>query len=175
MEHFQLQDAGGDSCWYPYRFLRARMSEEWGAGSLLEGNSICPCVYADGSMSILLMYFFLDLLRPNSFSLHLLSSQFILRGCRPQFVLPSSIWCDFTIKWAIISFFNSYFTKKYRITFRFLGHPFFIFKWFYLFIYERHRERERERGRDTGRGRSRLPAGSLMWDSIPSLQNHALD
>ena len=35
-------------------------------------------------------------------------------------------------------------------------------------------ERERERGRDTGRGRSRLHAGSLMWDSIPGLQDRAL-
>ena len=33
------------------------------------------------------------------------------------------------------------------------------------------RERERERGKDTGRGRSRLHAGSLMWDSIPGLQD----
>ena len=39
---------------------------------------------------------------------------------------------------------------------------------------ERERERERERGRDTGRGRSRLHAGSLMWDSILGLQDHAL-
>ena len=39
---------------------------------------------------------------------------------------------------------------------------FLFFLIFYLFIYERHTER----GRDTGRGRSRLPAGSLMWDSI---------
>ena len=42
-----------------------------------------------------------------------------------------------------------------------------------------HRERERERGRDTGRGtgrgRSRLHAGSPTWDSIPGLQDHALD
>ena len=50
-----------------------------------------------------------------------------------------------------------------------------------LFIHERHREREREReretgrdtGRDTGRGRSRLHAGSLMWDLILGLQDHA--
>ena len=34
-------------------------------------------------------------------------------------------------------------------------------------------ERERERGRDTGGGRSRLHARSLMWDSIPGLQDHA--
>ena len=35
-------------------------------------------------------------------------------------------------------------------------------------------ERQRERGRDIGRGRgrSRLHAGSLMWDSIPGLQDH---
>nr|XP_055179176.1 tectonic-2 isoform X3 [Nyctereutes procyonoides] len=36
------------------------------------------------------------------------------------------------------------------------------------------RLRERERGRDTGGGRSRLHAGSLTWDSIPGLQDHAL-
>ena len=36
------------------------------------------------------------------------------------------------------------------------------------------RERERERGRDTGRGRSRLHAGSLIWDLILGLQDHAL-
>ena len=36
------------------------------------------------------------------------------------------------------------------------------------------RERERERGTDTGRGRSRLHAGSLIWDSIPGLQDHTL-
>ena len=34
--------------------------------------------------------------------------------------------------------------------------------------------REREGGRDTGRGRSRLHAGSLLWDLIPGLQDHAL-
>ena len=38
----------------------------------------------------------------------------------------------------------------------------------------RDTERERERGRDKGRGRSRLHAGSLMWDLIPDLQDHAL-
>ena len=32
-----------------------------------------------------------------------------------------------------------------------------------LFIYERHGKR----GRDRGKGRSRLPAGSLMWGSLP--------
>ena len=36
------------------------------------------------------------------------------------------------------------------------------------------RDTERERGRDTDRGRSRLHAGSLMWDSIPGLQDHSL-
>ena len=40
----------------------------------------------------------------------------------------------------------------------------------YLFIHERHRER----GRDTGRGRTRLPAGSLMRDSIPGPPDHDL-
>ena len=38
----------------------------------------------------------------------------------------------------------------------------------------RDTEREKERGRDTGRGRSRLHAGSVMWVSIPGLQDHAL-
>ena len=53
-----------------------------------------------------------------------------------------------------------------------------FFKRFYLFMKdterERERKRERERGRDTGRARSRLHAGSLMWDSIPGLQDHTL-
>ena len=44
-----------------------------------------------------------------------------------------------------------------------------LFLRFYLFIHET----QRERGRDTGRGRSRLHAGSLMWDSILGLQDHA--
>ena len=35
-------------------------------------------------------------------------------------------------------------------------------------------DRERERGRNTGGGRSRLHAWSLMWDSIPGLQDRAL-
>ena len=39
---------------------------------------------------------------------------------------------------------------------------------------ERERERERERSTDTGRGRSRLHAGSLTWDLILALQDHAL-
>ena len=29
-------------------------------------------------------------------------------------------------------------------------------------------------GRDIDRGKSRLHAGSLMWNSIPGLQDHAL-
>ena len=33
--------------------------------------------------------------------------------------------------------------------------------------------RDTERGRDVGRGRSRLPAGSLMWDSIPGPWDYA--
>ena len=47
----------------------------------------------------------------------------------------------------------------------------FFFLRSYLFIHERHRDRERQ---DTDRGRSRLPAGSLMKDSIPGLQDQAL-
>ena len=47
--------------------------------------------------------------------------------------------------------------------------PLFFFKDFiYLFI------RDTQRGRDTGRRRSRLHVGSLMWDSISGLQDHAL-
>ena len=34
--------------------------------------------------------------------------------------------------------------------------------------------RDTERGRDIGRGRSRLPAISLMWDSIPGPWDHDL-
>ena len=49
--------------------------------------------------------------------------------------------------------------------------PFHFFLRFYLFIQERHREG----GRDIGRGISRLPTGSLMWDSIPGLQDHDLN
>ena len=51
---------------------------------------------------------------------------------------------------------------------------FFFFLRFCLFIYSW--ETQRERGRDTGRsrGRSRLHAGSLIWDSIPDLQDDAL-
>ena len=41
---------------------------------------------------------------------------------------------------------------------------------FCLFIHERYRER----GRYTVRGRIRLPAGSLMWDSIPGPCDHGL-
>ena len=36
------------------------------------------------------------------------------------------------------------------------------------------RDTHRERGRDTDRGRSRLPAGNLMWDSIPGPCDHDL-
>ena len=50
----------------------------------------------------------------------------------------------------------------------------FFLKRFYLLMRERERERERERGRDIGRRRSRLHAGSLMWDLILGLQDHAL-
>ena len=46
----------------------------------------------------------------------------------------------------------------------------FFFKDFFLFVRERHKEG----GRDIGRGGSRLPAGSLMQDSIPGSWEHAL-
>ena len=46
-------------------------------------------------------------------------------------------------------------------------------KKFFFFIYL-FMETHRERGWDTGRGRSRLPAGSLMRDSVPAPQDHDL-
>ena len=49
-----------------------------------------------------------------------------------------------------------------------LPHDIYIIFIFKDFIYERERERER------GRGRSRIHIGSLMWDLIPGLQDHAL-
>ena len=36
------------------------------------------------------------------------------------------------------------------------------------------KDTHRERGRDPGRRRSRLHGGSLTWDSVPGLQDHAL-
>ena len=47
--------------------------------------------------------------------------------------------------------------------------PIYFFK---DFIYLCMRDTERERGSETGIGRSRLHAGSLIWDSIPGLQDH---
>ena len=38
----------------------------------------------------------------------------------------------------------------------------------------RDREGQRQAEEEAGRGRSKLPAGSLMWDSILGLQDHAL-
>ena len=43
---------------------------------------------------------------------------------------------------------------------------------FYFIIYLLMRDTKR--GRDIGRGRSRLPEGSLMWDSIPEPWDHHL-
>ena len=45
----------------------------------------------------------------------------------------------------------------------------FLFKILFI-IHERHRERSR----DIGRRRSRLPVGSLMWDSNPGPRDHTL-
>ena len=42
------------------------------------------------------------------------------------------------------------------------------------FIYLFMKDPQRERGRATGRERSRLYARSLMWDSIPGLQDYTL-
>ena len=51
-----------------------------------------------------------------------------------------------------------------------LAHSIFVFLMFYLFMRDTHTER----CRDTGSVRSRLHARSLMWDSIPDLQDQAL-
>ena len=45
-----------------------------------------------------------------------------------------------------------------------------IYFWGFIYLFMRHTER----GKDTGRGRSRLPVGSLMWDSIPGPWDHDL-
>ena len=45
---------------------------------------------------------------------------------------------------------------------------FSFFKRLYLFI------RDMEREAETGRVKGRLPAGSLMWDSLPGPQDHDL-
>ena len=53
-----------------------------------------------------------------------------------------------------------------------------FFKKYFIYLFMRHtekRERENERERERGRGRSRLHAGNLTWDSIPGLQDHALN
>ena len=47
---------------------------------------------------------------------------------------------------------------------------FFFFKILFIYLLMTHTEK----GKDTGRGRSRLHVGSLMWDSILGLQDHAL-
>ena len=39
----------------------------------------------------------------------------------------------------------------------------------FIYLFMRDRERQRQ-----GRGKSKLPVGSLMWDSIPEPQDHAL-
>ena len=49
------------------------------------------------------------------------------------------------------------------------GLCFFLKDFIYLFVRDTNRERQRHRQR-----RSRLHAGSLMWNSIPGLQDHAL-
>ena len=46
-----------------------------------------------------------------------------------------------------------------------------VFVWtifFRFFIYSFMRDTEREKGAETGRGRTRLPTGSMIWDSIPN-------
>ena len=71
-----------------------------------------------------------------------------------------NILCEFSSQ--ALKYITSMLTKNHFI---------FLKDFIYLFM----RDRERKRGRDTGRGRSRLHAGSLMWDSIPDLQDHTMD
>ena len=52
-----------------------------------------------------------------------------------------------------------------------LEYNFDLFMFFKDFIHLFMKDREWQR---QGRGKSRLHAGSLMWDSIPRLQDHAL-
>ena len=69
-------------------------------------------------------------------------------------------------------FVNAFRNRK---NFSYMGIKFYFFIFIFLkifFIYLFMTERERDR--DTGRGRSRLHAGSLTWDSILGLQDHAL-
>ena len=49
---------------------------------------------------------------------------------------------------------------------------FFLFFFFYLFTYDSHTERERQRHRQ--REKQAPCTGSLIWDSIPDLQDRAL-
>ena len=51
--------------------------------------------------------------------------------------------------------------------------PFFFLN-FYLFMIVTERERERERQRHRQREKQAPCTGSLMWDSIPDLQDRAL-
>ena len=50
---------------------------------------------------------------------------------------------------------------------------FFFLIFFFLFIYDSHRERERERQRHRRREKQAPCTGSLIWDSIPGLQDRA--
>ena len=63
-------------------------------------------------------------------------------------------WCYFYFHHYCIWVFHSILFSQQII---FLKKILFIYSW----------ETQRGRSRDTGRGRSRLPEGSLMWDSIP--------
>ena len=83
------------------------------------------------------------------------------------YLLKKLRWNSCSVKWMkLFKMTHSVASSTFTL---FCSHPFI---WFqnnlkkYLFIHERHRE--------TGRGKSRLPAGSLLWDSIPGPWDHAL-
>ena len=49
----------------------------------------------------------------------------------------------------------------------------FLKDFIYLFMRNTEREAETQPEREVERERSRLHAGSLMWDTIPVIQDHA--
>ena len=123
-----------------------------------------------------------DLLKVASFSLHHLQLVLLLQisikvfasenNIFPYFIPHSNFWLFFFF----VSFLRHFSTL---LTFqRALFHSFLFLN--FLFIYDSHTERERERERQRGKQRHRRRekqapcTGSPTWDSIPSLQDHAL-
>ena len=103
----------------------------------------------------------------------------VFRDALPFFFFRSHVWFWLSSSYNVFfSFFNVFFF----VCFVLLCQPpaYSSLKcpklWFFKkdFIYLFMRETDREARRDMGRGRSRLHAGSLMWDLIPELWDHAL-